>query len=364
MAKKKVILTRKIQILLDESDPEKRRVYQNRLHQWHDLIFKASNIAISHQFMQDNIKDLLYLKEEAKVKLLDGKQNAAGILTTSRRNTTYQLLSKYFKGKVHSNIITNLNTSIVKAFFTDRQAYAKGEHSLRNYQKNMPIPFSGKLLKWIGLVEDRDFKFVLFKLPFRTFLGRDSGRKKKLIQQIIAGDIKIVQCAIKREKSGLFLFLCFEKPIDEMELKQGVVAEASLSLEHPVVVQVGHDLYRIGNKEEFLYRRLAIQAARHRIEASCSYNSGGHGKKKKLHRLETFRQKEKNYVQSKLHLYSRQLIDFCIRHQAGTLILVNQTPKNVVAHEDVFLLRNWGYHGLIEKIRYKAELAGIHLIVE
>ena len=143
-----------------------------------------------------------------------------------------------------------------------------------------------------------------------------------------------------------------------------MVAEASLSLEHPVVVQIGHGLCRIGNKEEFLYRRLAIQAARHRIEASCSYNNGGHGKKKKLQRLETFRQKEKNYVQSKLHLYSRQLIDFCIRHQAGTLILVNQTPKNAVAKEDLFLLRNWGYHGLIEKIRYKAELAGIHLIVE
>lgn len=364
MAAKKVILTRKIQILLDESDPEKRRVYQNQLYQWQDLVFKASNMAISHQFLQDNIKDILYLKDEVKVKLLDAKQDAEGILTTSRRNTTYQLLSKYLKGKVHSNIITNLNTSIVKAFFTDRKSYSKGEHSLRNYQKNMPIPFSGNFVKWVSPVKERDFKFTLFNIPFRTFNGRDGARKKKLIQEIIAGDIKMVQSAIKREKSSLFMLLRYEQSIDAMELKQHVVAEASLSLEHPIVVQVGRELFRIGNKEEFLYRRLAIQAARHRIETSCNYNHGGHGKKKKLQRLETFRQKEKSYVQSKLHLYSRQLIDFCIRHQAGTLILVNQTTKNAVAKEDLFLLRNWGYHGLIEKIRYKAELAGIHLIVE
>ncbi|MCL7988944.1 hypothetical protein M8998_13420 [Sphingobacterium sp. lm-10] len=364
MAKRKVMLTRKIQILVDEADPEKRRGHQEKLEQWQNLVFKASNIAISHQFMQEHLKDMLYLKDEAKVKLVDYKQDPEGILTTSRLNTTYQLLSKQFKGQMHSNIITNLNTSLFKAFCADRQAYWRGDQSLRNYRKNMPIPFSGNLLRWRDNTNERDFKFVLFKIPFRTFLGRDRGHKKKLIQQIKEGQIKIAQCAIRREKSGLFLFLCFEQPLDQVVLRQNVVAEASLSLEHPVVLQIGHHLYRIGNKEEFLYRRLAIQAARHRIASSCTYNNGGHGKKKKLKRLDTFQEKERNYVQSKLHLYSRQLIDFCITHQAGTLLLVNQTHKNSVAKEDAFLLRNWGYYGLTEMIRYKAELAGIHLIVE
>lgn len=364
MARSKVILTLKVQIVLDESNPEKRRVYLERLQQWQTLVHKASNIAISHQFMQEHIKDMLYLKEETKVKLLDFNNNKDGILTTSRQNTTYQLLSHQLKGKVHSNIITNLNTSIFQAYRTDRQAYWKGEQSLRTYRKNMPIPFSGRLLRWRDNTSERDFKFTLFKIPFRTFLGGDRGHKRKVIQQIKDGQIGITRSALRREKSGLFLLLGFEKPVDDVVLKQSVVAEASLSLEHPVVLQIGNELYRIGNKEEFLYRRLAIQAARHRIASACNYSRGGHGKKKKLQRLETFRQKEKNYVQSKLHLYSRQLIDICIRHQAGTLILVNQTPKNAVAQEDSFLLRNWGYYGLIEKIRYKAEMAGIHLIVE
>lgn len=364
MANETVILTRKIQILLDEPNIEKRRAYRNQLHEWQSIVYKASNIAISHQFLQEHLKDLIYLKDEARIKLVDQERDADGIFTTSRQNTTYQLLSKHLKGKVRSNIITNLNTAIFKAYRADRKAYAKGEQSLRNYQKNMPVPFSGHLLKWQDMIGERDYRFVLFKMPFRTFLGRDSGGNKKLIRQIKEKQIKITQCAIRYEKTGLFLFLSFEKPIDSLILNQSVVAEASLSLEHPIVVQVGQELYRIGSKEEFLYRRLALQAARHRIESSCAYNTGGHGKKKKLKRLYNFKQKEKSYVQNKLHVYSRQLIDFCIRHQAGTLILVNQTPKNAMARQDVFLLRNWGYHGLIEKIRYKAELAGIHLIIE
>ena len=58
------------------------------------------------------------------------------------------------------------------------------------------------------------------------------------------------------------------------------------------------------------------------------------------------------------------LIDFCVKHSAGTLLLVNQSAKEEVAKDDVFVLRNWGYYGLIEKIKYKAEMAGINVIVE
>jgi len=46
------------------------------------------------------------------------------------------------------------------------------------------------------------------------------------------------------------------------------------------------------------------------------------------------------------------------------LLLVNQTNKEEFAKGDEFLLRNWSYYGLIEKIKYKAKLAGIHVIIE
>jgi len=44
--------------------------------------------------------------------------------------------------------------------------------------------------------------------------------------------------------------------------------------------------------------------------------------------------------------------------------LVNQSNKERLAKEDDFLLRNWSYYGLMEKIKYKAKLAGIHVIIE
>ncbi|WP_158500264.1 hypothetical protein [Sphingobacterium sp. ML3W] len=39
----------------------------------------------------------------------------------------------------------------------------------------------------------------------------------------------------------------------------------TLSVEYPITVAIDKDSYQIGNKEEFLYRRMAIQAARQRL---------------------------------------------------------------------------------------------------
>jgi transposase len=44
--------------------------------------------------------------------------------------------------------------------------------------------------------------------------------------------------------------------------------------------------------------------------------------------------------------------------------LVNQQEKEAAAQADEFLLRNWSYYQLMEKIAYKADMAGITLIVE
>lgn len=41
-----------------------------------------------------------------------------------------------------------------------------------------------------------------------------------------------------------------------------------------------------------------------------------------------------------------------------------ERSKEEVAKEDEFLLRNWRYYRLIEKIKYKADIAGINVIIE
>ena len=61
------------------------------------------------------------------------------------------------------------------------------------------------------------------------------------------------------------------------------------------------------------------------------------------------------------------LVDLAIKHKCGTIALLNQKGREDKAKEDnlngePFVLRNWSYYGLKEKISYKAKMAGIKVI--
>ena len=89
----------------------------------------------------------------------------------------------------------------------------------------------------------------------------------------------------------------------------------------------------------------------------------GKGRTRKLKALDRMNQVEQNYVHNRLHVYSRKLVDFCINNKAGTLILLDQEEKMELAKEEEFVLRNWSYYELMTKIKYKADKAGIELII-
>ena len=54
---------------------------------------------------------------------------------------------------------------------------------------------------------------------------------------------------------------------------------------------------------------------------------GGKGRKKKCQAIERWHEKEKNYVDTKLHIYSRMLVDMAVKHKCGKIVLMNQTAS-------------------------------------
>ncbi|MBP3943295.1 transposase [Sphingobacteriaceae bacterium WQ 2009] len=359
-----IVLTRKIQVFIDCDELEQKRAYYKMIYLWQNLCFRAANYIFTHQYIQDQLKEFLYLKDEFKVKLTNYLQGQEGIFNTSRMNTTYRLLSEKYKGILPSDIFSNLNNTLIKHYNSEKQDYWKGVKSLRNYKRNIPIPFSARSIRFKVNENSHNFKFSLFKIPFQTYLGKDKTDKKMLLQRVIKGSLKMCSSSLKIDKNKIYLIVSFEMEKDNHVLDKNIIAEADLSLEFPITVKIGADHYQIGNKEEYLHRRLAIQSARQRLLKGATYNRGGNGRKRKLKSLVDYAQKEKNYVNNKLHNYSKRLIELCVRYQVGTILLVNQDQKEKFAREEGFILRNWSFYGLKEKIYYKAEKAGIYIIEE
>ena len=359
-----VLLTRKIQLRIDTTDPEVRQQVMDLLYKWQYLYFRAANHILTHLFVLVGLKQLFYLEVGVHVKLACAAKDADGILTTSKENTTHQLLSRTYKGEIPIDFLTELNHRLVAAFNKDRDAYIKGEKQLPNPKRDMPIFFKARAMRRIAPAADgRNYSFVLFKVPFATRLGRDYTDKKKLLDAWAAGTLPLRCCSLQLKKGKFFLNAVFAQPVKADPGARGV-AEVKLSLEYPLTVTIGKLHYTIGSREEFLHRRLAIQAARRRVQASVTGARSDKGRKRKVKAFRTYSRTEQNFVHYQLHVYSRRLIDLCVRKQVGTILLVNQQAKEAEAKEDAFLLQNWSYCELKQKIAYKAAKVGILVIVE
>lgn len=364
MEKTTLKLTRKIQILIDLPTKEEKKEVLVKMYQWRDRCFRAANLIVTHLYVQEMIKEFLYLSEGIKYKLADEKKDDQGILQRSRINTTYRVVSDRFKGEIPTNILSNLNKALISSFNKNRVEYWNGERSLMNFRRDMAFPFGLEGISGLAYNEDKKaFCFRLFRVPFRTYLGKDFTDKRMLLERLVKGDSKLCASHVKLKGGKIFWLAVFEIEKETHSLKPEIIAEASLSLEYPIVVKTGKTRLTIGTKEEFLYRRLAIQAARKRAQVGATYCKSGKGRNRKLKAVYKYGKTESNYVSHRIHLYSRKLIDFCIKHQAGTLILLNQEEKVGIAKEDEFILRNWNYYELMTKIKYKAEKAGIELII-
>ncbi len=360
-----ITLTQRIELKVNSSCPLIKKQVIDTLYSWQNMCFRSANYILTHQFLQDQIGELFYITEGTKLKFSSIHKDADGVLTTSRENTTYQVLSKHFKGMLPSDIYTGMNHMLVKKYNLEREQYWKGQKVLPNFKRDVPMPIKARSIKEITpLPGGTNFSFTLFKQPFRTCFKKNKHNKQTLFHEMMLGNLQCGDSLIQLLKGKIFLLLVTYTEKEKHILSENIIAEASLSTDFPVTVSIGTYSYRIGNKEEFLYRRLAIQAAVQRAQVGAKYCRSANGNKRKLKPVKRYKGIEENYIESRLHVYSRRLIDLCIKHGAATLVLVAQHEKEQIAKNDEFLLRNWSYAALKEKIMYKAQKAGINVIVD
>ena len=417
-----MVITRKIEIYVHESDPDMKRNYMQTIYGWRDAIRRAANLVVSHKFVQQNVRDFMYLQEDVLDRLLQqepdrlvkskrtGREvvryNVSDTLRKekgmSEQNTTYRLLSSILKGKVPSDMYTCLNQEICKIMRETLSDINRGEATLRSYRNNIPMPFSARSLSRLhGVAEcvvSKDtgiarnvtrYYFTLFGIPFACRLGRDRSNNAVILDRCISKEYKLCSSSISFEKTvsretgkkqqKLFLHLCFDQPASRNEVDEKKVLYAYLGFDHPILcsydVQArnGYDSgikwTEIGTAEDFLYRRVQIQQALKRCQASCKYARGGRGRRRKMQAVERYAQKERNYVDTKVHTYASELVKTAVRYGCGTICLVSQTEREEAAkHDNVkgdsFVLRNWSYFNLKNKIQYKAGLAGVRMTVQ
>ena len=89
-----------------------------------------------------------------------------------------------------------------------------------NFKKDMAFPFG--LQGITGLVYDKEkkaFCFRLYRVPFKTYLGKDFTDKRMLLEDLVKGDVKLCASKIKLDGGKIFWLAVFEIEKEKHSLK-------------------------------------------------------------------------------------------------------------------------------------------------
>ncbi|MEP7372275.1 MAG: hypothetical protein ABI675_02730 [Chitinophagaceae bacterium] len=403
-------ITRKIELHFVVDDKKELAALYKKWYGWQYIVRRAANYITTHLWLQQQVKDLFYLHEDVKVKLADFKKDPDGILTTSKTNTTYQVLSKHFKGEAPMGMISGLNGVVSKSFEKEAIDVNNGLKALRTYRDNIPMPVrTADISQWEKL-PDGNYSFFVYGTKFKTWFGRDLSLNETVLDRAVVDisykhpqneiaqrrkekrnnsqpfasnedesvrykfcDSSICLDNVKDEKgkkkTKFFLLASFTIPTkQDIKLDPEKIANCWLDEEYPLIIkQPNGKEFNIGTKNEYQYRRLAIKGAISRIQSELKYNPGGKGRAAKMQALERFTKAETKYVEQKLHSYSKYLIKYCVERGIGTIRLNGYDEAKKKTQENTekskLLLATWGYYGLSEKIKYKALFFGIEVVI-
>ena len=398
-----MIITRKIQLIVDEPEKEKFTIAWRKLRTLDNTVFRAANLIVRNKYLDETFVDRIILtddelsssndkldkellklnnkisesetkEEKDKLKLktqaiynakkqltTEAREKAAAFYLKNPKTESYHLVNKHYP-EMPSYVSAALNDQILNILKQEWIEVQRGERSIRNYKKGMPIPFMKTAMRF----EKRDGDIYLHlwdNLSFKLIFGRDKSNNREIVEKAIAGEYKYSDSAIQIKDNKIFLNFCGDFWNQEkQELNKKLCVGVDLGIIFPAYCALSEGFARnaIGSSDDLLRIRIQMQNRRRRLQKAVKTSTGGKGRAKKLATLDSLEEKEKNYVKTYNHMLSHQIIKFAKDHNAG-IIKMELLEGYGDDEKNKFILRNWSYFQLQTMIKYKAEREGIEV---
>ena len=350
------IITRKIEVFVNETDSETKKVYYKQLRDWSYLSRNYAN-------------DVMNILQSARV--LDNlmkdttEENSKGLseyIETSKRNLGYKLLANKYKETLPSTYRTCINSFVFSNFNNTIKDVLRGDRSINSYKKDFPLLFMSKAIRNLETTSKYG-TFEFFSIPFSFNFGRDRSNNRIIVDNIVSGQYLMADSSFKFIDNKLFLLLVVKIPQNKLKLDEEKVMGVDLGIANPVYVSINNDKHfreSIGNVDAFLNVRIGMQKQRKSLQRNLKDTNGGRGRTNKLKKLEDIKDKERNFAQTMNHTYSKKIIELAVKNNCGTINIedLNGFGKN---DKNSFVLRNWSYFELQTMIKYKADREGIKI---
>ena len=361
------IITRKIEIFVDESNSDKKLEYYQRLRNWsYNARTYANDIMSLHMstFFLDN------LNKQINGDDAQGLTNYLETLNTktkelnpcSKQNLAYKLLSTKYKDSLPSTFRTSINAKVYQDFSKNLREVLVGNSSVISYKKNFPLFFQKNAMREFSET-DNGVTFTFNSIPIKFKFGRDKSNNYEIVKRILSGEYTMGDSSIVFDNKKMFLLLVIKMPKQISPSNKDKVLGVDLGIIYPAYIAINDDNHfrlSIGDSDSFLKQRLVFQKNRRSLQESLKLTNGGRGRKHKLRKLEDISEKERNFVKTMNHTISKIVVDNAVKNGCGTINL--EDLKGIGSDEkNKFILRNWSYYELQQFITYKAKQKGIEV---
>ncbi|GAB4114081.1 MAG: hypothetical protein OHK0057_22740 [Thermoflexibacter sp.] len=408
-----ITLTVKLQIRPLGDKEAQNEVWRN-LRNINRDVFKAANLLMSHlhfveafehQFMQtDRIleKEMLDRENKKKNKKLNAQQietiaQEIAEIKQKRKELKIEVAEKvkiFYNGKnesfaynfirheypqIPSYSVSILVKTVQNKFKEEWKEVKKGEKSISNFKKTIPIPIDDKQIantdkgkklcyikkegeKFVWELNSLEAKFeiVTGKYKQSKYMGEDKN-KRTTLERVMNFEYKVADSSLKIEENKIFLLLVCKIPQQQATSLPNVSIGVDLGIRTPACIACNDGLrvISLGSKQDFLAIRQRFYEHRKRLQKSLAMTKGGKGREKKLKALEKLRKAERNWVRTYNHTLSKKIIHFAIQCRASRiqieLLEGFGRNENKVDEKGNYLLGKWSYYELQNMIKQKAE---------
>jgi putative transposase len=257
----------------------------------------------------------------------------------------------------------------------------KGEMSLPTFRKdgvisiyNKGVRFkeytdNGKMIADISLLSREGVKILKkdkkfgdnIGTSFRVLINPGDRSKKTILERIRNSQYKQGSSEIvynkHKSKWMLHITYTFKNQQERVQLSTEKILGVDLGIVNAVYMATNFDEYwsdSISGREITAFRK-KVESLRRHFQTNARLSKGGHGRKKRLASADKIGDREARFRDTCNHKYSKYIIEMAKKMECGVIQM--EDLAGVSEHGDT-LLKNWPYHDLQTKIKYKFEAEG------
>lgn len=280
-----------------------------------------------------------------------------------------RLKDEYYKMS-RSNLSQTIQRA-TKKWKSDLKDIVKGEKSIVWY-RNSPIDIVSKAIKIYKEDNNYYLEATLISPQYKKEIGISDTKIKLLLKvgdksqqtildRIISNEYHVSASQILKKKDKWFFSLSYSFEVKPKELDKNNIMGIDMGINYPVYIAFNHcdKRYKIEGGEIENFRK-QIERRKRELQVQSKYCGNGrigHGYYTRMKPVNKIGNKISNFRKLINHKYSRYVVDLAIKHNCGVI----QMEKLEGISKDDSFLKNWTYYDLQQKIKYKAEAAGIEV---